>query len=84
MDAEDGEEEDGSQSKSVQIGAQRRARLVQFAKLNLDAYKVDVITQAKDDLKKLDLKVMLLRKQHRADWKQLRKKKILDNRWWKL
>ena len=61
-DGEDGEEEDGSLPKSVQIGAQRRARL-QFAKLNPDAYKVDIITKAKDDLKKLDLKVSLLQKQ---------------------
>ena len=47
-------------------------------KLIPDAYKIDVIGKARDDLKKLDLKVTLLRKQRRQDQKQLRKKKILD------
>ena len=56
----------------------RKAKLVNFAKLNDKAFKVDVISMSKDELKKLDLKVTLLGKQRRADWKQLRKKKILD------
>ena len=79
MDDEDGGVGDEtSTSKSVQIGAVRKAKLINFAKLNEKAYKVDVIATAKDDLKKLDLKVTLLRKQRRVDRKQLRKKKILD------
>ncbi len=78
MDKEDEAGEDGTTTKSVQVGAQRRANLVNLAKLVPDAYKVNVVKTAKDDLRKLDLKVTLLRKQRRADRKQLRKKKILD------
>ena len=78
VDSEDRDGVEGTTAKSVQIGAQRRAKLINFSKLNPDAYQVDVIGKARDDLKKLDLKVTLLRKQRRSDRKQLRKKKILD------
>ena len=77
-DSEDGDGEETTTSKCVQIGAVRKAKLVNFAKLNDKAYKVDVIGTAKDELKKLDLKITLLRKQRRNDRKQQRKKKILD------
>ena len=78
IDSEDGYGEESSTSKSVQIGAVRKAKLINFAKLNDKAYKVDVIATAKYELNKLDLKVTLLRKQRRQDRKQQRKKKILD------
>ncbi len=77
-DNEDEDGEDSATTKSVQIGAVRKAKLIQFSKLNDRAFKVDVIATAKDELKKLDLKVTLLRKQRRNDRKQARKKKILD------
>ena len=67
IDSEDGEGEESSTSKSVQIGAVRKAKLINFAKLNDKAYKVDVIATAKYELNKLDLKVTLLRKQQRQD-----------------
>ena len=69
-DNEDDNGEDLSSTKSVQIGAVQKAKLIRFSKLNNKAFKVDVIATAKDELKKLDLKVTLLRKQRRNDRKQ--------------